>query len=246
MFFPDSIKPMVNDQPFCPPIRNRLLASLQPQELQRLWGLLEPLHLEIRTPIYLAGEPIECVYFPLNCVVSAMTVMENGSAIEVATIGNEGLAGLTSFFGGEISPYAAMVQLPGDALRMQTSQLREFAAEHPSLRKALIHYNTAFATQVAYAVACNGLHTIEKRCCRWLLMTRDRIGADLLPLTHEFLAIMLGVRRASVTEVLQPLQAGGMIRCGRGAIEIVDRTGLEAIACECYRSVKKAFAYLMG
>ena len=226
-------------------MRNRLLANLPNGELEKLSPALQPLSMDMRTMLYRAGDPIDYVYFPVSGVVSAMTVMEDGSAIEVATVGNEGLVGLTAYFGGETSPYTVIVQLPGDALRMDVKALREVAGPESSLRKTLVHYNTAYATQIAYAVACNGLHTIEKRCCRWLLMTRDRIGADLLPLTHEFLAIMLGVRRASVTEVLQPLQAGGMVRCGRGEIEILDHTGLERIACECYRSVKRAFAYLM-
>lgn len=236
---------MVSDQPITSPTRNRLLASLSPDELQEISAFLEPLHLSFRMELYKAGAPIDYVYFPVSGVVSAMMVMEDGDAIEVATIGNEGLVGLTAFVGGEVSPYSVIVQLTGDGLRMDARKLRELASREGTLRKTLVHYNTAFAMQVAYAVACNGLHTIEKRCCRWLLMTRDRIGADLLPLTHEFLAVMLGVRRASVTEVLQPLQAGGMIRCGRGEIEILDRSGLETIACECYRSVKRAFAYLM-
>jgi CRP-like cAMP-binding protein len=236
---------MISEPSRMSPLRNRLLASVPDEELAAISNSLEPLHMSIRTTFYRAGDRIDYVYFPVSGVVSAMTVMEDGSAIEVATIGNEGLAGLTAFVGGEVSPYSVIVQLPGDALRMKTERLRELTGPDTALRKTLVHYNTAYATQVAYAVACNGLHTIEKRCCRWLLMTRDRIGADILPLTHEFLAIMLGVRRASVTEVLQPLQAGGMIRCGRGEIEILDHSRLETIACECYRSVKRAFAHLM-
>ena len=151
--------------------QNRLLASLSADELQGLSGFLEPLPLTMRMQLYRTGEPLEYVYFPVSGVVSAMTVMEDGTAIEVATIGNEGLVGLTAFVGGEVSPYSVIVQLPGEGFRLKASKLREAVAHDGAFRRTLIHYNTAYATQIAYAVACNGLHTIEKRCCRWLLMT---------------------------------------------------------------------------
>src|SRR5207249_5654898 len=121
------------------------------------------------------------------------------------------------------------------AIRKETNQ-------DGALRKMLILYNTAFATQVSYSVACNGLHNVEQRCCRWLLITRDRIGSNALPLTHEFLGIMLGVRRASVTEVLRPLEERGLINNGRGEIEIVNRPGMEDHACECYEIVNQECA----
>jgi CRP-like cAMP-binding protein len=223
---------------------NRLLARLPKSEYKRLFPLLHAVPLNVKEILYKAHSPIDYVYFPTSGIVSAMTVMEDGTAIEVATIGNEGITGLTAFVGGETSPYEMMVQASGHALRMKVNVFQQEVSNDGPLREILVRYNTAFSTQVSYSVACNGLHTIEKRCCRWLLMTQDRVGSNVLPLTHEFLSIMLGVRRASVTEVLQPLQQRGVIRSMRGKIEVLDRPRLEALACECYRSVSREFARL--
>jgi len=152
-----------------------------------------------------------------------MTVMENGDAIEVATIGKEGMAGMTAFIGDEASPNDFMVQVAGEGLKMRADVFREEAKRDGPLRQVMVRYHTAFLTQISYAVACNGLHTVEKRCCRWLLMTQDRVGSPSLPLTHEFLSIMLGVQRSSLTEILGPLQERGLIHNTRGKITIVDR-----------------------
>src|SRR4029079_10033311 len=123
--------------------------------------------------------------------------------------------------------------------RMKVEAFTQEVVNNKSFLDTMVRYNTAFSIQVAYSVACNGLHTVEKRCCRWLLMTQDRVGSHVLPLTHEFLAIMLGVRRASVTDVLRPLEKNGLVRNGRGKIEILDRSGLKAISCECYERVNE-------
>jgi CRP-like cAMP-binding protein len=225
---------------------NRLLALLPQDEYQRISPLLHHVPLPVRQILYQARSPIDYVYFPESGVVSAMTVMGDGSAIEVATIGNEGVAGLTAFIGGETSPNEVMVQVAGNSLRMRAETFKKEASQDGHLRRILVRYNTAFSVQVSYSVACNGLHTVEKRCCRWLLMTQDRVGSNQLPLTHEFLSIMLGVRRASITEILQPLQKSGLIHNGRGVIEIVDRDGLKTLACECYEAVNQEFARLFG
>ena len=188
---------------------NRLLALLPHDEYRRLSPLLKVVPLPVKQLLYKARSPIDYVYFPVSGFVSAMTVMEDGCAIEVATIGKEGMAGLTAFIGGETSPYEVMVQVSGQGVRMRADEFKREASRDGDLRRILVRYNTAFAVQVSYSVACNGLHTVEKRCCRWLLMTQDRVGANRLALTHEFLSIMLGVRRASVTDILQPLQEAG-------------------------------------
>jgi CRP-like cAMP-binding protein len=172
--------------------------------------------------------------------------MEGGEAIEVATVGNEGMVGLTAFVGGETSPNEVMVQAAGDGLRMGAEALRRECAGDGPLRRILVLYHTAYATQVSYGVACNGLHTVERRCSRWLLMALDRVGTARLPLTHEFLAMMLGVQRSSVTTVLQALRDRGLVRLGRGRITVLDRPGLEAAACECYGAVRAEFARLLG
>lgn len=225
---------------------NQLLARLPPAEYSRLSPLLESVPLDHKQIICRVRAPVSHVYFPETGMVSAMTIMNDGSAIEVATIGNEGMAGLTALIGDGGSPNEMMVQVPGRALRMRADRLKEESRRDGPLRSILVLYNTAFAVQVSYSVACNGLHTVQKRCCRWLLMTHDRVGDNVLPLTHEFLAIMLGVRRASITEVLRPLQRQGMVRNRRGKIEIVDRDALESHSCECYRSIKQEFERLLG
>lgn|SRR6185295_4813944 len=227
-------------------LNNRLLGLLPSSEWDRLVPQLQTVPLEPKQIIYHLRASIDYVYFPLSGVISAMAMMSDGSAIEVATIGNEGMSGQTAFNGGDTSPYEVMVQVAGEALRMKTSVFMDEVRKDGPFRSILVQYSTAFALQVSYAVACNGLHKIEPRCCRWLLMTQDRVGSNVLPLTHEFLAIMLGVRRASVTEVLQPLQERGLIRNSRGEIEILNRAGLEATACECYRVVSEEFIRLLG
>jgi CRP-like cAMP-binding protein len=208
------------------PAANRLLARLPTAEQERLLPHLQPVDLEFKQVLYQAQGPIDFAYFPTRGVVSALTVMEDGSAIEMANIGNEGMAGLPVLLESEFSPYKVIVQVEGAALRITPAILLEETRkqDHP-LRWLLARYQTAFLMQVSQSVACNGLHTIRQRCCRWLLMTRDRVGANEVPLTHEFLAIMLGVRRPSVTEVLQPLKEEGLLRYSRGKITILDREG---------------------
>ncbi len=224
--------------------KNQILNRLPPSEYRRLAAELKPVHHPAKQVLYQAYTRIDYVYFPIDGVISAMTIMDDGSAIEVATIGNEGVAGHQAFISGATSPHEVMVQVEGDAMRIKADVLKKEADRDGPLRKLLNLYNSALQTQIGYAVACNGLHTVEKRCCRWLLMTQDRIESDVLPLTHEFLSIMLGVRRASVTEVLQPLQEQGLIHNGRGKVHIVNRKGLEAICCECYRRTREEFARL--
>lgn len=223
---------------------SRLLAFLPQAEYQRLAVHLRTVSLAPKKVLYKARSAIDYVYFPTSGIVSAMTVMADGRAIEVATIGNEGMTGLTAFIGGETSPNEVMVQVPGEGLRMPADVLKKEASRDGPLRRLMVLYNTAFSTQVSYSVACNGLHKIEKRCCRWLLMTADRVGSDVLPLTHEFLSIMLGVQRSSLTEVLHPLQERGLIQNSRGTIKVLDRPGLEATSCECYKAVQDEFARL--
>ena len=226
--------------------RNRLLAWLPKEEYDRLAPLLEPVPLHLKQVIHTTRDPIHYVYFPNSGLVSAMTVMEDGRSIEVATVGNEGMVGLTAFVGDRNSPTEMMVQMEGEGLRMSAAALeRETRGDGP-LRRALVLYNTAFQVQVSYSVACNGLHTIDKRCCRWLLTTQDRIGSDELPLTHEFLGVMLGVRRSSVTDVLKELQERGLIESRRGKIRILDRPGMKAMSCECHGAIVQEYDRLLG
>src|SRR5579864_111680 len=225
---------------------NQLLARLPPGEYQRLRLQLRVLPLEFKHVLNEPRSAIDYVYFPSRGVISDVTLMEDGSAIEVATVGNEGMVGLTAFLGDEESPNRVIVQVGGEAMRMGASDLRAETRQDGPLRRLLVRYHTAFMKQVSQAVACNGLHHVQQRCCRWVLMTHDRAQSDEFLLTHEFLSHMLGVRRMSVTDVLKPLQDAGLIRNRRGRITVVDRPGLEAAACECYQSVQDAFDRLLG
>ena len=237
---------MVKPQAVSAPPANRLLARLPPQDYQRLLPLLRLVPFEFKQVLNEQRSRIAYVHFPSRGVVSAVTLMEDGTVIEVATIGNEGMVGLSAFLGDEEAPNRWIVQVPGEALRMGADDLRAETSRDSPLRRLLVRYHTAFLKQISQAVACNGLHRVQQRCCKWVLMTHDRAQSDEFPLTHEFLSHMLGVRRMSVTDVLKPLQDAGLIRNHRGRITVLDRPGLEAAACECYRSVQETFARLLG
>jgi len=228
------------------PPSNRLLACLPKSDWDHLAPLLQPVTLELGKTLYETRGVIDFAYFPTGSVASALTVMENGSAIEVATIGKEGLVGHSVALGVPTSANRVIVQIADGALLIEARSLREEAAKNGVLGTLLHDYHAAFMAQVSQSVACNGLHQVEQRCCRWLLMTRDRVESDELRLTHEFLAFMLGVRRASVTEVLGPLHTAGLIKSHRGAITLLDRAGLEARSCECYRVVKNDYDRLLS
>ena len=225
---------------------NRFLAKLPDAEYRDLLPHLKPVKLAFKQVLYESRGPIDYAYFPVGAVTSALTVMSNGDAIEVATIGFEGIVGHTAALGGKISANKVIVQIGDGGLRIEARILREQATRGGPLRDLLDAYDDAFRAQVSQSVACNGLHRLEQRCCRWLLMTRDRVRSDDLRLTHEFLAIMIGARRASVTEVLRPLQEAGLVRSHRGRIIIVDRSGIEGRVCECYRAVKDEYDRLFA
>jgi CRP-like cAMP-binding protein len=228
------------------PAQNRLLARLTAVQYPRLFERLRPVPLAFKTVLYQPNGPIDYVYFPTRGVLSAIAIMANGDAIEVGTIGNEGVSGLAVLFGVEQSPTQVIVQVAGEALRIETAALQAEAMPGSPLQELLIRHHHAFHHQVAQSAACNGLHKVQQRACRWLLLTQDRVGSDVVPLTHEFLAIMLGVRRASVSEVLKPLQDQGLVRSDRSKFTILDRPGLEAACCECYRNIVEAYRQLLG
>ena len=236
---------MVNEQQPAA-LRNRFLARLPRADLARLLPLLEPVDLKLSQGLYEFRGPIEHVYLSTGAVFSALNLMEDGGAIEVATVGIEGLVGHTAVTGGSRSPNKVIVQVAGRACRIGVGALREEVARSCPLRELLSAYTAAFLAQVSQSVACNGLHRLEQRCCRWLLMTRDRVRSDDLHLTHEFLAIMLGARRASITDLLKPLQEANLIRSHRGRISILDGAELEKLACECYRVVRDEYDQLLG
>src|SRR5579864_8943711 len=237
---------MSKTKPQAAPHRNRLLARLPPAEYQRLLPRLQLVPLALKQVLYEVRSAIDYAYFPNRGVVSALTVMEDGRAIEVATIGDEGMVGLPLLVGAKTTANRLIVQVPGDALRMAEDVLREEVSRDSPLRRLLVLYHTAFLAQVSQAVACNGLHSVHQRCCRWLLMTQDRVHSDVFPMTHELLAEMLGVRRSTVSEVLQPLKEQGLIRYSRGKFTVLDREGLKSGSCECYRTISEEFVRLFG
>jgi CRP-like cAMP-binding protein len=228
------------------PIENRILARLPPDEIARLRSSMEQVTLDFKQVLYAAGDAIRHVYFPMSGVVSWLSQIDDNNSAEVATIGNEGVVGLHAFLGGNNSAAKVMVQVPGRALRMKRDDFQT-AAHHGGMMVQLLHrYLDAFLSQITQSVGCNTFHSVEKRCCRWLLMTHDRVRSDRFPLTHELLAQMLGVRRASITVAASKLQKAGLIRYVHGKIDILDRARLEAASCSCYRTVKKEYDRLLG
>jgi CRP-like cAMP-binding protein len=219
--------------------QNRLLAALNPQEQPLLGARLTPVTLEKGALLYEPGDMVDTVYFPDDCVISLMTLMESGGAIESAMIGREGALGLMSAVSPRQSLSRAMVQVPGRARRISAAHLHRAWEQSAQIRDLIDRHNEALFAHAIHSVACNALHSVEARFCRWLLSCHDRIDANTVSLTQEFLADMLGVQRTTVTVVARALQAAGLIRYRRGVVDILDRAGLEAIACECYRAVRR-------
>ena len=223
---------------------NRVLALLPDQEFKRLLAKMEPVTLDFKQVLYERGGPIQHVFFPTSGVVSWLAADDHDTT-EAATIGNEGMVGFRVLLGADTSAAKVMVQVPGAALRMKNADLKAERKHGAALINILYRYLNAFLTQVTQSVVCNTLHPLEKRFCRWLLMTHDRVRTDHIPLTHELLAQMLGVRRASVTVVARKLQNAGLIRYVHGKITILDRAALEAASCGCYHVVKEDYDRLL-
>jgi CRP-like cAMP-binding protein len=225
---------------------NRLLAILRCKEYDRLRPQLDPFTLRMKDVLYEANGEITHVYFPLNGVVSLVLPMDEGLTAEVCTVGNEGMVGTPVFLGAEKSPTRAITQVPGESLRMRAEAFRDEVEHGGPLRDVVQRYTQAMINQISQSVGCNNLHSVEERMCRWLLMSHDRVGTDEFPLTQEFLAQMLGVRRPSVSVVAGILQKAGLISYHRGRIKILDRKKLEAASCPCYRVIKQEFDRLLG
>jgi len=226
--------------------RNRLLAALPSDDLAQIWSRLQSVELPLRQVLHEPGKPIEAVYFPETGWCSMLAYMEDGDAAEVGLIGNEGFVGLPVLLGADHDDIEAMVQAPGTALRMDTRAFREELERIPALHSLLLRYALVQHEQVARTAACNGRHLIDQRLARWLLMAHDRAEGDDFPMTHEFLSMMLGVRRAGITVAATQLQKAGFIRYQRGRMEVTDRPGLESVSCECYGVVRRAQDRLFG
>lgn len=224
--------------------RNLLLEALPPHDRALLLPHLKKVSFANGAVVYAEGAPVTHLYFIESCVMSVLALLRNGEAVEVGTIGNEGLVGLALFFGEERAPRRTIAQIPGGAVSITVADFQRAVDASPALQRLLLRYEEAFFDQVAQSVACNRLHSVEQRCARWLLMTHDRVGRKDFTLTQEFLAYMLGVRRPGVTVAAGALQRSGLIRYSRGRISVLDRSGLEAASCECYGAVRDSFALL--
>jgi CRP-like cAMP-binding protein len=225
---------------------NALLAALPADDYRRVSSELTWRPLKVRQVLHKHGEPISEIFFPGRSVCSVTNVMEDGGVVEVATVGREGLIGVSAVFGAPVASGEAFVQIAGEpAAVMSIDAFRREMERQGPFRDGVTRYSQAFVNMLMQSVACNGLHSAEQRCCRWLLTTHDRIAQDEFPLTHELLAVMLGVRRPTVTLVMAALTKAGIIAHVRGHVRIVDRKALEQASCECYGNVRNAFDRVM-
>jgi CRP-like cAMP-binding protein len=224
---------------------NRLLAALPAHEYARVIGDFEPVELTLRQLLWKSDATIRSVYFPRSCVCSLLMPLGVEMPVESATVGREGMVGVPVLLGVPSSPATCVAQVAGEALRVDADRVREWMDGAGELPRLMLRYAQALHDQTSQSVACNRRHEMEERCARWLLMTHDRVGSDTFALTHEFLAAMLGVRRASVTVAAGILQKAGLIRYSRGRITVLDRPGLEQASCECYHAVRERYERTM-
>lgn len=225
---------------------NLFLRLLPKSSYVRIRPYLEVVPLARKHVIWDADDQIDAVFFPRRCVLSLLVTLKKRAPVEAATVGNEGMVGTGTILGADQSPVMVITQVPGTALRMGATIFRDLVEDDASLRLLTLRYSHALLEQTAQSVACNRRHSTLQRCARWLLMTHDRAHGDTFPLTHQFLALMLGVRRASVTVAAGQLQRAGLIQYNYGSVTIEDRLGLESAACECYETVERRFRRLFG
>jgi CRP-like cAMP-binding protein len=221
------------------------LAALEPEDLAYLEPHLTIIVMDRGQILYEVGETITHTYFPHDAMVSLVTMMRDGKSAEMAIFGCEGLFGLVSAFVSSQAFGRYIVQLGGTASRIELSRMHEAMAARPMIRQLVLRYTEALMAQTLQTVACNAVHSVETRCCRWILMSQDRVGEAELPLTHEFLAEMLGVQRSTVSEVTRSLQEKGLIQQGRGLITVIDRPALQQAACECYAVIRQKYQQLL-
>jgi CRP-like cAMP-binding protein len=219
------------------PFANKLLAGLPPKDFEKLSPHLVPGSFAQGFSVVEAGDEIQNVFFPLSGMISVLVIMNDGKAIETATIGREGVFGAMVGFGHLVSHVRAIVQVPMQAMRIPVVQFRKAGQDSDAIHALAVNYNELMLIQARVTAACNALHKVEARFCRWLLQTRDIVDNNTIVLTQEFLSEMLGVRRTSVTDVATKLQAAGVISYSRGVIKIIDLPSLKALSCECYETL---------
>ena len=221
------------------PVENHLLAALPPAERERIFPHLKLVPMPLGKVLYESGDTLRHVYFPTDCIVSLLYVMEDGASAEISVVGNEGLIGIALFMGGETTPSRSIVQSKGHAYRLAGQLLKDEFHRSGEMQHLLLRYTQALITQMAQTAVCNRHHSVDQQLCRWLLLSLDRLAGDQLNMTQELIANMLGVRREGVTEAAGKLQNLGVIRYSRGHITVLDRPKLEELCCECYAVVKK-------
>ncbi|MFZ6673125.1 Crp/Fnr family transcriptional regulator [Undibacterium sp. Xuan67W] len=225
-------------------MQNHLLAALPEDDFGRISKDLELVRLAHNVSLYESGMRLQHVYFPTTCIVSLMYVLEDGASAEIAVVGNEGIVGVSMFMGGETTPNRAVVQSEGYAYRLRGQLLRDEFDRAGSVLRVLLRYTQALITQMTQTAVCNRHHTVEQQLCRWLLLSLDRRSTNSVTMTQQMIANLLGVRRERVTEAAGNLQRAGLISYSRGAIDVLNRPGLEETVCECYGVIKREFSRL--
>ena len=225
---------------------NLLLAGLSLEERNRLFPHLQLVAMPLGKSVYEPGTVLRHVYFPVDCIVSLLYVMENGESAEISVVGNEGLVGIALFMGGETTPSRAIVQSAGYAYRLSAQKLKDEFHRNGNLQVLLLSYTQSLITQMSQTAVCNRYHSVDQQLCRWLLLSLDRLPSNKLTMTQELIANMLGVRREGVTDAAGKLQKLGVIQYHRGHITVLDRPKLEHLSCECYGVVKKETDRLRG
>src|SRR4051812_22337888 len=222
--------------------KNKLLACLPREDFVRLRPALKTIPISVKQILHPVNEPIREIYFLNGGVASMTTVMKDGSMVEIATVGDEGLVGMNAYFGAEMLAGETMVQVPDTSAEvMSIEAFKRELSRRTAFHDCVQRYSQALIMLIMQSTGCLALHPVQERCCRWLLMTHDRVGQDEFKLSHEFLAMMLGATRPTVSLVAGNLQKIGLIKYRHGRITIADRPGLEAASCECYSTVKEHF-----
>ena len=224
-------------------VPNRLLGALPRKDFQKLVPFLEPVTLALHEVLYEPYTRIRHVYFPKDCFVSMLTTVDGNRAVEVGLVGSEGMVGLPVALGAAVSPFRALVQGGGTALRMKVTDFRREFGTSNALRRELFLFTHLLMIQIAQTAACNRFHVVQERMARWLLMTRDRVNSNEFRITQEFLALMLGVRRSGITVAASSLQERKLIGYRRGTVTILNQRGLEAAACGCYKIVQDTYTH---
>jgi CRP-like cAMP-binding protein len=224
---------------------NGLLTALPGASRERLIAKTQRVSLSVKDILYHPGDPITSVYFPLTCVISMMMEMKNGATIEIATVGNEGVLGISAFLGIDVAIARGITQVSGEARRMSVKDFYEAAKSDELFDIILRRYTHALLMQIALSGGCNSLHSVQERYARWLLMMHGRMNVDVFAFTQEFLSRMLGVSRARVNIVTGALEKAGWIKHSRNQITVLDWKGLEASSCDCYRIIKEEFARVL-